>query len=178
MFPGNVFFLFLTSLVLISPASAQENLGRHDGQDSVHLTRDISIAGSIGRQGSLFADLGVSLKKSGSVGHHPTFSVYYLATEIIAKDRPIFGPKVGLFFGGGAAAMGLGISAVYYTDLQAHSLRLKPEIGLGMHNFKIAYGYTFDINGADAFSVPRHSISVTLLFRLKKLSTPAVQHGD
>jgi hypothetical protein len=111
-----------------------------------------------------FPEIGFALNERTIAGHHPFAKAVYASCEIRAgAGKPVIGPKIGAWVGGGAAGMALGLAAVGYTDLSEFALRLRPEIGIGFDLFKVTYGYNIPLGNADFVRVNRHQLSVALL---------------
>lgn len=118
-----------------------------------------------------YAEAGIALHESGVVGHHPYAWAVFMSSEVRIGNKFIFGPKVGAWASGGAGAMAMGINAIYYTDRNTGSFRIRPEIGIGVQHFKIVYGYNITITGKEFIGANKHNVSLGILFGLIKLRT-------
>ncbi|MGL5892351.1 MAG: hypothetical protein ACRC3B_20845 [Bacteroidia bacterium] len=78
-----------------------------------------------------FPEIGFAFNERRIAGHHPFAKAVYASCEMRAgAGKPVIGPKVGAWIGGGAAGMLLGIAAAGYTDFSEFTVRLRPEIGI------------------------------------------------
>src|SRR5215211_4636070 len=86
-------------------------------------------------------DIGIAINKDGSAGHHPATAVFFASNEFILSNKLVLGPKIGVWGGGGAAGMAMGLNMIFYTDFGQGSLVFRPEVGFGFGHFKVVYGY-------------------------------------
>ena len=116
-----------------------------------------------GRYG--FAELGVAANIYGTM-HHPYAMAAFAGCELRVDHPALIGPKVGVWLAGGVA---MGAQAIYYTDGSESSFVLRPEYGIGLHKFKITYGYNFRLSNADMPGINHHLVSLLYCFRLARL---------
>lgn len=116
-----------------------------------------------------FPEIGFAFNERSIAGHHPFAKAVYASCEIRAgAGKPVIGPKLGAWIGGGAAGLALGIAAAGYTDFSEFALRLRPEIGIGFDLFKVTYGYNIPLSNAVFLRVNRHQLSVAVLIPLHR----------
>ena len=96
-------------------------------------------------------------------------SAYFVSAEIRPARTTIVGTKVGAWMSGGCSAMCLGISAIWYTNGTENSLRVRPEIGIGMGPIKVTYGYNIPFFNRDFEGVNTHTISAAFLIDANRL---------
>jgi hypothetical protein len=116
-----------------------------------------------------FVDLGISVIKSGIVGHHPIATAYFFASEFHFVNKPIVGPKVGVWAAGGVAPLAMGLNIIYYSDFDQSSLVFRPEIGIGFDRLKITYGYNAKLTNTSFDRIPKNIFGLTFCFKLKRL---------
>jgi hypothetical protein len=116
---------------------------------------------------SFLMDLGFGHNSYGQAGPHP-FAVSYTAgaeIQIGHRDR-LFAPKISLHMMGGQA---MGFHLIHYTNFKKTSLVFRPEYGIGMQRFKIAYGYNYRLSKRDNFvSLSSHLVSMIYLIHTAK----------
>ncbi len=84
-----------------------------------------------------FAEIGIGIMEDGITGRHPTTLIYELSNELKLIMISIWGLKAGLWIGGGAAGLNLGLNLINYTDFNKNALRFRPEVGMGFGVFRI-----------------------------------------
>lgn len=109
-------------------------------------------------------EIGVASNTFSTVGHHAYTSAYYVSSEVFIDRNPIIGPKIGGWISGGVGAMALGGSLIYYTDFDQGTLRLRPEIGMGIGAVKLTYGYNIPLANRSFNRINTHVISLHVLF--------------
>lgn len=89
----------------------------------------------------------------------------YLGSELIYHDS-IFAiaPKIGYWLSGGSYKITLGASALYLIGGGESSLKLRPEIGIGIKRIRAFGGYNFSITNKDFFPSNTFIIGVQFLF--------------
>jgi len=80
-------------------------------------------------------ETGIGNKSEAIIGHHPFASGLYISGETFYDNNWFIAPKIGVWASGGASAITLGLSTVYYTNFKISSLQARPEIGVGMGAF-------------------------------------------
>ncbi len=90
-----------------------------------------------------FAEVGISsVYKSGTIESVSTARA--ASCEVRIKGgKLIIGPKASASVTWGTFL--LGASAIYYTDLSQGTLALRPELGVGNGDIKMAFGYNWQI---------------------------------
>ncbi|HEU4718779.1 MAG TPA: hypothetical protein VFU15_13135 [Bacteroidia bacterium] len=136
------------------------------------MEKDISLLLGINYWHWTYGEVGVAKNSFTLAGVHPFASAVFISDELKMDDHHfVMGPKIGGWIAGGASAMALGINAIYYTDFSAGSLRLRPEIGIGMGPFKVVYGYNLRLTGKYFPYVNSNVVSAVFLIGLKKGTT-------
>ncbi|MBL7807729.1 MAG: hypothetical protein JNN28_07945 [Saprospiraceae bacterium] len=128
----------------------------------------ISILTGYHYRKSHFAELGIAVNRYGRKGRHPVAWAYFVSSEVKLDKQPIIGPKIGAWAAGGQSIMALGINLIYYTDFEQSSLRLRPEIGIGLGRFKVFYGYNIPITNRDFEGINRNVFGMAVLFGVKQ----------
>lgn len=110
--------------------------------DSFQRTR-IGVVGSLAQGSGTAFDLGFAYSSDGLAGPHSYFGAVALSAEVALADSTLTGPKVTAWTYGGAGAMGLGLSAAYLSHWTGDPgvFLLRPEIGIGLMDVMVAYGY-------------------------------------
>ena len=116
-----------------------------------------------------YADIGFSKNSKTTIGYHPFSSAYFASTEIKLGDKLIIGPKIGGWIAGGSSAMVIGLNMIYYTDFDNGSLVFRPEIGFGLENFKLVYGYNANLTKYRLDRINKNLVGLTYCFKLKQL---------
>ena len=146
---------------------------RASGQDStrpylfmVDQVKELSLLTSFNVGRFSFAELGIAWNRYGRIGPHPNGVAPYISGEIKLGDELLVGPKVGVHMMGGFA---FGVCFIYYTDFDNGSFVLRPDIGIGISRFKMAYGYNWQLSNKDFDKVSSHLFMVVYLLKLKKI---------
>lgn len=116
-----------------------------------------------------YAELGVALHKQSQTGPALFSSAYFVSAEVRPGRKTIVGTKIGAWVSGGCSAMCLGINAIWYTNGTEQSVRLRPEIGIGLGPFKVVYGYNIPFFNRHFEGVNTHTISAAFLIGVKKI---------
>ncbi len=169
-------FYLLVFIFLLGICEAQSDSTDTFNYNSKEQTKHFSLVTGAGIQKSFSLDIGFSINEYGRDGYHPFAWAYYFSNEIIFNSKTIYGPKVGAYFAGGQSAMVLGINAIYYTDLSKSQIYIRPEIGIGLLNFRITYGYNFEISSSKLSNISKHNFSFILFFSLKEISKKYVEY--
>jgi len=116
---------------------------------------------------SFLLDLGFGHNTYGSAGPHPVAVSYTAGTEIQIGHRDhLFAPKISMHLMGGYA---MGFHLIHYTNFKKTSLVFRPEFGIGMERFKVAYGYNWRMSKRDNFvSLSSHLVSFIYLIHTIK----------
>ncbi len=69
--------------------------------------------------------------------HGPVSMGIYFGEEIYPGSQPVFGTKAGIFT---HYLIDLGFAAVFYTDFKYGNFKLRPEMGIGMGDFRAVVG--------------------------------------
>ena len=148
----------------------QEALGQADSVRSFGVRRqrwdpvDLSLLTGFNQGYYGFADIGLELNKTGATAIHDISVSYSVSNEIKISNKTTFGPKIGVWVAAGPA---VGLNLIYYTDFSNSSLVLRPEIGLGVTNFKLVYGYNFKLTNA-LQTINTNIIEVIYCFSFRK----------
>jgi hypothetical protein len=119
-----------------------------------------------------YGEIGLSLNTMKRKRSHTGGNAIYISDELKMRNKFIMGPKVGVWTGNGLAA---GVSLIYYTDMESEScLRLRPEIGIGEHNWKLTYGYNIPLNNSSFAGVDKHIVSLSILWKVAKMGEHTV----
>jgi hypothetical protein len=130
---------------------------------SLHSNHYISLLTGYNFSKNDLAEIGLGYstrrrKKSNNSG-----TVLYLADEISLRNSLVMGAKVGVWTANGLAA---GAAFIYYTNFNGgKDMRLRPEVGIGEHSFKITYGYNIPM-GDKLPGVSDHIVTLTANWRL------------
>lgn len=100
-------------------------------------------------------------------GHHFGGSAALVSTEIMIDENPTIGPKIGGWISGGMLALGL--NTIYYFNKNESSLRLRPEVRIGMSRFKFVYGYNIALSNKDFRRINTNNFSLVVLLKIKTL---------
>ncbi len=134
----------------------------------LYKEKSLSILTGLSSGQYVFAEIGLSKITSGSDGHHPFMSGYFISNEIKLSDRTVVGPKVGVWAAGGMSGIAMGVNVIYYTDFKNGSLTFRPEVGIGMDLFKIVYGYNLQLTNKSFDRINTNLVSLVCFFKLKK----------
>jgi hypothetical protein len=156
-----IFLCFLTNILYSQT---------YESIPTIHFEKDFCLLTGINYSSNFFIDLGVSVVKSGTAGHHPFASVAFIASEFRFVNKPIVGPKIGVWAAGGFAPLVLGLNIIYYSDFTRNSLVLRPEAGLGLNKLKLVYGYNFRLTNTSFDRISRNNFGIIYCFKLKALS--------
>ena len=70
--------------------------------------------------------------------HGPVSMGIYIGKEIYPGSQPVIGTKAGIFT---HYMIDLGFSAVFYTDFKYGNFKLRPEMGIGLGDFRAVIGF-------------------------------------
>jgi hypothetical protein len=118
-----------------------------------------------------YGEIGFAYNAFGNTGPEPVGWCYFASAEVRIGNKLLAGPKIGAWFGGGAAGLALGVNLIYYTDFRDGSLRVRPEVGFGVDIWKVVYGYNIPLTHSDFEGVNRSTIGIALLIGVKKTGT-------
>ena len=164
-------FLILT-LLFISIISFGQSDSSNTNDSIYHqyyMKKDLTIITGYQIQKNQFAEIGIGIIKDGIVGHHPSTLIYGLSNEFKISNNFIWGLKAGIWTGGGAGGMNMGLNLINYTDFQENSLRLRPEIGIGFGVFRIVYGYNFALTNKHFEGINKHNFCLNIMLKIKTL---------
>lgn len=114
-----------------------------------------------------FLEGGLSINRLETDGYRAGGAAYSASCEIRIGKEMLFGPKLGVWFGSDTG--GLGLNLICYTDGKSEAWRLRPEMGLGLSHFKLAYGYNLVLSNKEIDNVNTSNISVQVMIGVKKL---------
>ncbi len=178
--------LLLLCLVAASDGTAQvaDSTRRKDTLSGYYryfsqTTSHISILTGYNGGVHSFFELGVAANTKGRVGYHPLATAYYASSECrIDQNNFIIGPKIGCWYSGGVMPISMGLSMIWYSDFTSSSLRLRPEAGIGMDNFKLTYGYNAALTNRRFQGIDKHLISLQVLIGVKKTAEHNEEASD
>ncbi len=113
-----------------------------------------------------FWEIGFAKNQLNRIGNSMFGYNYYVSTEIGTASKTIWGPKIGFWVTNG---LGLGMNIIYYTDGDLTRFCFRPEAGLGLSRFKVAYGYNLTFGKSQLTGINEHNVTVQYLFKLKVL---------
>lgn len=131
--------------------------------------KNLCLLAGINYNKHAFIDLGVSVNRFGLAGHHPIATAYFFASELHLVEKPIVGPKVGVWAAGGVAPLAMGLNIIYYSDFNQSSLVFRPEIGFGYDRLKITYGYNAKLTNSSFERISKNTFGMTYCFKFKRL---------
>ncbi|MFL5730578.1 MAG: hypothetical protein ACJ75J_13915 [Cytophagaceae bacterium] len=115
-----------------------------------------------------FGEIGHYRSYVWEAGGFPTLSTLMsYGSEVAYLDKLVAGPKIqarmhAYIFNGS-------ISSILYTDFKnGYCVKLRPELGIGLWNFDLNYGYNFGIVKNEFDQVNRHIITFRYYLRLKR----------
>jgi hypothetical protein len=113
-----------------------------------------------------FLELGYARTISARGGHHGPGTAVMSVSQSFAINREfVTATRVGMSFRGWLASMGLYLS--YYTDFEYGNLKIAPEFGMGLPNFKAVMGFNIPtINNRDFAAIQHGLYQFTLNFNL------------
>ena len=158
--------LFLLALVSFSLQAQVTDTTKHK---DIILKRSLCLLTGYSLGTYSYADIGLAKLSSTTIGHHPFSSASFVSTEIKLGDKFIVGPKIGVWAAGGSGAMVIGLNMIYYTDFDNSSLVFRPEIGFGLNNFKLVYGYNANLTKYRLDRINKSLVGLTYCFKLKQL---------
>jgi len=147
-------------------------------RDSIHYPtfrkgdRYLSLLVGYNGWANNFGEIGIAKNQLNVVGYHALGWTLFASTEFkLSSNETVIGPKIGVWAGGGSGGIAMGLSTIYYTDLDKGTWRLRPEIGIGLDFFKLVYGYNIALTNKDFDPINRDNISFVFLLRIKKIKT-------
>lgn len=129
--------------------------------------KQISIRVGVGKQKSIYTELGLALHKCnyGDVGFFS--NDFYSALEWVPnREQNIYGLKLGYEANSFLFLLNLGLELKYQTDFKENDLIITPKAGLGVFgDLNIFYGYNFSTNN-DPFEeiIGHHQLSIVFNF--------------
>lgn len=131
--------------------------------------RRISILSGYNFWASHYLEFGIAKNQYRKVGAHPFTSASFLSTEIRIDNSFLIGPKIGAWMSGGMSGLAMGVNLIYYTDFAQESLRLRPEMGIGVGKWKVVYGYNIPLTNGSFEAVNRSNIGIVCLIGVRKI---------
>ncbi|SMC53088.1 hypothetical protein [Moheibacter sediminis] len=171
--------IFILLICFARFASAQDSLQIqksglpvYEENDSVRIIRlqnekHIGVLASFNQGRYSFGEIGMSFLRHTLVGHHSFSSAYFFSSEFRLGDKLIVGPKIGVWSAGGMGGTAFGLNMMYYTDFDDGAFVLRPEIGFGMFNFKLVYGYNWNLTNKDFREINTHFAGITYSFPIR-----------
>jgi hypothetical protein len=114
-----------------------------------------------------FLEGGLSINRIETDGYRAGGAAYSASCEIRIGKELLFGPKLGVWLGSDTG--GIGLNLICYTDGKSEAWRLRPEMGLGLSHFKLAYGYNLALSNKEFDNVNKSNISIQVMIGVKKL---------
>ncbi len=148
-----------------------QNINTVTQADSVYgwETKSWGIVAGMNYSCKLTGEIGYGKARYGVIVHHWYMSNYYFGSEFTIHDKKvILAPKASYWINGGSAGMALGLSLINYTDFSTSSLKIRPEIGIGLGKFKAVYGYNIPTFNKDFAGIGKHNFNLVVYFDLKK----------
>lgn len=158
--------LIFCTLVSCSSQAQETDTSQHN---SVNIKRSVCLLTGYSLETYSYAEIGVAKLSSTTAGHHPLTTAAFIGTEINLGNKFIAGPKVGVWASGGAGAMALGINMIYYTNFNKGSLVFRPEVGFGLGQFKLVYGYNAMLSKYRLDRINKNLVGLTYCFKVKQL---------
>lgn len=121
---------------------------------------------------SNYGEVGVAKNRLDVVGAHALGWALFASTEFkLSSKETVLGPKIGFWIGGGVSAVALGLTMIYYTNFEGGALRFRPEIGFGLHRFKLVYGYNIALTNKEFEGINTDNMSFVILLPVRKLKS-------
>ncbi len=82
---------------------------------------------------------------------------------MIDFNKTILAPKIGVWASGGVSPLSIGLNLIYYSDIydfDKGSIRLRPELGLGLFNVRGFVGFNIPISN---YEVSKSYVSLVTL---------------
>ena len=118
-----------------------------------------------------YLEIGIHKTITAYDWHHPSAMwTHGLSVEISSADKTIFGFKYGAW--GEFWLFVLGLNVIYYTDFQKGNFKIRPELGIGAHPFKLTFGFNIPTIQNAKFKELQKSygqITLNVLLKLKTL---------
>lgn len=165
-------FYFFSALMLFGFAVRSQDSTYSDTTFSGHITSSdwidhgIVLGGNWGK--SLYGELGYSRNYVAEFGGFPLFSTTTnFGTEFSYYDDFILAPKIQASMN--IALIRTGLSALCYTNFKGdYSIKLRPEIGLGLYPLNITYAYNLNIYKQSLEPISTHMVSLQIYLRVKQ----------
>ncbi len=118
-----------------------------------------------------FFEIGIHKTVTAYDWHHPSAMwTHGLSVEVSPGDKTILGFKYGAW--GEFWLFVLGLNGIYYTDFEKGNFKIRPELGIGAHPFKLTFGYNIPTIQNSKFKEMQKSnlqITLNILLKLKTL---------
>jgi len=161
-----------TFLIFLFPSNTQ---GQEDTISTISKSfhefsskKYFSLVTGYYHQKNRFAEFGIGILEIGKMGYHPYSNAFSISNEIIFSEDFVWGFKATTWFSGGSSPFNIGLNIINYTDFKSSALRFRPEIGIGVFNFRIVYGLNVTITNDNFENINRHNFGVNVLFKLKE----------
>ena len=109
-----------------------------------------------------FGELGIERGYYRDSDLYERLIAYHFSLVVGHHEQLILAPKLGGYLIGGPKNLAVGINVIDYTNFEENVVRILPEVGLGVRNFKLMYGYHLAIDGKDAAFSNTHNFSLIL----------------
>ncbi|GAB2967119.1 hypothetical protein GCM10027048_42210 [Hymenobacter coalescens] len=170
---------FVTSLcgllaAFIAPcASAQGIRTAQEPASDSWKERGVTLGLNYGRY--LFAEVGHYRSYVYRMGALPLYSTaWHYGCEVSYLDRLVIAPKVQARVH--VVFANVGLAPVLYTDFDAVSLKLRPEIGFSLSNVDVNYGYNAGVVNNEFDKASRHLVALRYYLVVKKRSHREYNH--
>ena len=160
--------MLLTSFVLMLTDTIAQVTDSVDNS-VVREERFLSLLVGFNSGENMFGEIGIARNRINIVGNHAAGSTLFFSTEFGLGGEGYFAPKIGCWAGGGVAPIAVGVNLLYYTNFSNGTVRVRPEVGLGLDRFKLVYGYNIGFTHKDFPGVNTNNLSIVILLQLKKL---------
>lgn len=163
-----IFTILLTDIGLM--VSAQNDTLNTDTVFNGHVVSsdwiDYGLTVGVDFSRYLYGEIGYYRSDIWELGGFPTLSTTMIyGAEFSNFDKFVVAPKIqgrihAYFFNAS-------LTGLYYTDLEGRStIRLRPEIGVGLWNLDINYGYNIGIYSNDFSRFNKHVIGIRYYIKL------------
>ncbi len=115
-----------------------------------------------------YADIGLAYNYFNMVRGEPRSAALFAGTEWKPDAPLIWGPKLGWWYAG-TGALCFGNDLIYYTNGRQARWCWRPQVGFGVHRYKLVYGYNIVLAGRNPLPINRHCFSLVLLWNFKRI---------
>lgn len=154
------------ALVIVGFISGNKVLAQGEVVSSTWNEQGLAVGSAIAKYPYL--ELGYYRASVSEAGGLPSFaSTLSIGTEMSYHEDMIIAPKIQARLS--LLSGNISLATLYYTNLKnQHSLKLRPEISVGLFYFDIGYAYTVGILDQGLEKVSRHQLILRFYKPLKK----------